>query len=285
MLEERKREFIEKPLILGVPPSRATEYLQGRLSIFRKEHSDFDEFLKKVRIHLKNSKEAYYENLIKFLDGKSEANWISPRGTIFDTMIKIYNRCLSPKQAFEYIEKSRKLYTRMTSIDYELDNSFNIYTKTSRWDRKERKFIDCTLLSNKNPVNPEYSWSFDITFSDFIVVDSINDITAHADISIEVVSHKNIYKDAFALFDNYQNREFKRKLLDSTISAFISNGVIKSKEKIQIEHYDEYAYQLLIDKRDGKHSLSDFTNLSNKEKIRSLGSSNKALNIVINKIR
>ena len=61
---DRKRVIIHRPTYNGCPISWAREFFQGKLLSFRKEHPQFDCFLKEIGKQLSNEKSKGYQRLI-----------------------------------------------------------------------------------------------------------------------------------------------------------------------------------------------------------------------------
>lgn len=257
MLEERTREWIEKPVFYGAPLSWVKEYFQGRLIDFRRKHHEFDEFLNELGELLEKENNQDYRNIIRFIKGDTEPNWVTSNRSLFNIMIKLYNLCLSPKQAYEYIKECQRIYRTMVDNIYELDDSFKISIRRSRWNGKARKFINCSL-SPKNKINDrDYYWWFDIAFSDFVYDDHFNDIDLQCDVSVEIRSGKDIFKDALSLFDYHQRKEFRRKLFYKAIDEFLNEGILKNKKEVKIDFLKDYASEYNIDYNGGFYEISE----------------------------
>ena len=122
--KDRTTEWIHKPKFSEAPESDRNQYYRGMLNDFRKEHKQFDEFLIRLTELLKAEKNDGYSNIVKFIDGEAEWTWIASEDSIFDALIKLYNLCLSPKQAYEYINECKELYKDL-SFPEKLNNEDN----------------------------------------------------------------------------------------------------------------------------------------------------------------
>lgn len=232
-MTERTREIIYKPVFKGAPMSWVTKYFRNRFISFRKEHIEFDAFLKELVVYLKQDNNSAYQNIILLIEDKGEPNWISPKDSLFDVLIRIYNLCLSAKQAYEYIKNCYSLYLDMLDSDYKLDSSVEHSIRRSRWDGKNRNFVE-TFVS---PVNRD-NFHFNITTSDLIIDDYIMFMP---DVYIEVKGDTDLYLDALSLFENYQSCQLYNKLFDITVSTLTNLGVFtldKTYEKVGLTCYE-----------------------------------------------
>ena len=226
MNNERTREWIHKPVFHGAPVSWAQKYFQGRLEEFRDEHKEFDEFLNEIGelINLENNHD--FDNIKKFISGESEANWVSPKQSLFDVLIKLFNLCLSPKQTSDYMKECLAQYKTMLEADYILSGEPQISLRKDTWDGKESKFISFRVKPTKDIENRNYGYCFEITTSLKIIEDDLNDIRTHID-EFELRSGLEIFEDALMLFEYYQNRGLLRKVFNTGINQLETQGVIK----------------------------------------------------------
>ena len=230
---ERTREIIYKPVFKGAPLSWVTKYFRNRFMSFRKEHLEFDTFLKELVVYLKQDNIEAYQNIILLIEDKGEPNWISPKDSLFDVLIRIYNLCLSSKQAYEYIKNCYSLYLAMLDSDYKLDNYIEHSIRRSRWDGKNRNFVEVSI----SPVNRD-NFHFNITTSDFITDDYIMFMP---DVYIEVKGDTDLYLDTLSLFENYQSCQLYNKLFKTVISSLTNLGVFtldKTYEKVGLTCYE-----------------------------------------------
>ena len=224
--KERTREWVHKPVFHGAPISWAREYFRGRLNQFRKEHKQFDNFLIEINKLLKSKNDPDFINLEKFIDGEAETNWVSPRNTMFDAFIKLFNLCLSPKQAFEYIEECCDLYKEMFEKEYMLCGDQRLSIRRSSWDGYKDKFISFSVKPTSESKNWEYEYWFDITTSSKIIEEYTNDIIAHVH-KIKLMTSFEKLEDALLLFEYYQNKGLLRKVFNTGIKDLEDKGVIK----------------------------------------------------------
>lgn len=140
--EDRTREWIHKPKFSEVPESDRNQYYRGMLNDFRKEHKQFDEFLIRLNELLKAEKNDGYSNIVKFIDGEAEWTWIASENSIFDGLIKLYNLCLSPLQAYEYIKDCLALYKGLLAEDYINCGSDFPTVEPNHYDGKKDTFIN-----------------------------------------------------------------------------------------------------------------------------------------------
>ena len=116
--------------------------MRYRLRMFRSEHPDFDKFLIVIGDSLSKDNDYDFKNIIKFINDQADGNWISDSRSIFGTMVKLYNLCLSPKQAVNYIKQCYNLYQFMLNTDYHLYNTYQVLIRRDHFDGKARKFIN-----------------------------------------------------------------------------------------------------------------------------------------------
>lgn len=225
-LKERTREWIHKPVFHGAPISWAREYFQGRLKQFRKEHKQFNDFLIEINRLMKADNNPFFANLEKFIDGKAETNWISPKNTMFDAFIKLYNLCLSPKQAFDYIKECLWFFKEMFDKEYKLCGKTRLSIKRSRWNGKKNKFISFSVKPKAEPKDRDHEYWFDITSELKIIEEYMNDITAHTD-EFKLKTSFEQLEDALILFEYHQNKGLLRKVFNTGIKDLEHQGVIK----------------------------------------------------------
>lgn len=242
MKENRTREWIHKPVLRGIPASFTREYFRGKLQKFRKKHKEFDAFLIDIYAHLNKEKDSDYKNLCLFIEGKSETNWISPNGGLFDIFIKLFNLCLSPEQAFEYIKECHKWYLFMSNVRYEIFDEPVFSIRRSSWDGKSTKFVDVNILPKEEPENRDYYYWFHISTSLKVVEDDLNDISCHVDKINLVCAHEKLH-DVLMLFVNHQNKAFFRNIFNTTLNKLTNSGFIREIKTEQfydwiIHYYD-----------------------------------------------
>jgi len=225
--ENRKREWLVKPFNNGAPISRAREYFRSQLAKFRQVHPEFDFFLKQIGIILKKENNTEYKNLILFIDGFPETNWVSPSNSMFSVFIKLFNWCLSPSQASTYIKQCLFVYKRITNNNYCLGENYGISIARCRYDGQVRKFLTCTMLPNQSFNNYEDWYWFGVTFTTLLVDDGLNDIDLISDLSIDIKGKTEILEDSLTLFNRYQKKNFYRKLIWETIKQLEEKKAIK----------------------------------------------------------
>ena len=231
---KRERELLRKPAFKGGPLSRLNEYFKGRLSQFRNEHSDFDIFLKEIGELLKKENNKEFNNLILFIDGEPDTNWVCASNSIFDGFIKLYNLGYSSKEAFEYIKQCLDAYLHATQIKYHLEGNYEISYMVSRWDGLPHRFIKLSTFPSYKDLNSNCLSRIDITFSELVDDDGVNDIDVMADIEIGYICSNDIVNDAFIFFNNAQNKIFFRKTFWDVINQLKEKSIIK-----ELEIYNE----------------------------------------------
>ena len=254
-LEDRKRKIIHKLTFQGVPLSWAREYILGRFKSYRKDNPEFDVFLDEIGELLKAEKNDDYANLIKLINNEGEGNWITPSKSMLTAFVKLYNLCLSPKQAFAYIKKCLTEYKKMSNNTYQLCDKPQLSIRRSRWDGRESKFISFSVKPKTVSKNWDYIYWFDITTSLKMIEDCVNDITTHVDEFI-LRCHNDMLEDALMLFEYHQNKNFLRKVFETGIKELVKQGIIR--ETIQKDFYGWIIHQYetdmkISDKEDDKN--------------------------------
>ena len=243
----REREWIHKPVFHGAPVSWAEKYFRGRLKNFREEHKEFDGFLIDLFDYLKNEQDGDYKNLRLFIEGQSETNWISPAGGLFDIFIKLFNLCLSPEQAFNYIKQCHEWYLFMLNADYKISDKPEFSIRKSTWDGINTKFVSVNVLPKEEPENWDYYYWFRISSSLTVIEDSFNDVSCHVDKIKLVCGHEKLH-DALMLFSNHQNKPLLKKVFNTAINSLIDSGLIKEIKTEQfydwIIHYYETDFKI-----------------------------------------
>lgn len=230
--EDRTREIIYKKHFYHGPTWKLEENFRQHLVDFREEHKQFDEFLIGLGEILKAENNDEYSNLIKFIDGKPRGNWVASKISMITALIKLYNLCLSPKQAFEYIKECNDLYKEMCLCDYVLTGSTELFIVEHR--DEESKCLTFTVVQ----VARQYSdtlehipVSITIAFRlrEFEMITCTNDILSYFLGILKFETHSNSEKamDALLLFDNYQNnRGLLKYIFMSGIIQLEERGII-----------------------------------------------------------
>ena len=212
MFEDRKREWIQKPQYCGCPISWATKFFQGKLFAFRKEHPQFDAFLKEIGEMIKDKKSRGYQKLIKFINGEPETNWVCTNNSIFSVFVDLFNLCLSPKQAVKYIQKCHQVYLKMLLDKYSLYKEYEIELFRSHYDGVAKKHVKAYVLPN----NKE-NYSYRITISPLQL--DFNDLILSSNVEIKLLSSDPIYQYALSLFEYYSYEKLPRSALRNVYNA------------------------------------------------------------------
>ena len=245
-LENRTREWIHKPVFNGAPVSWATEYFQRRLKRFRDEHKEFDEFLNELGTLLKKEKHLAYQNLKTFINWDACCNWISPSKGLFDIFIKLYNLCLSPKQAFDYIKECHKLYLFMTKNEYYIWDNVEKYFKRNNFDGKRCKFINVDMRPKNDHPNSDYFYWFRISAPLVVVEDKNNDLDCFGP-NIELVTRHEMVEDTLMLFQYHQNKPFLKNVFYTMIQKLEKDGVIKENKNTKYYSWTIHYYEMNLD--------------------------------------
>ena len=231
--EDRTREIIYKKNFHPGPTLKLEENSRQYLKDFREEHKQFDEFLIGLGELLKAENNDEYSNLIKFIDGEPKANWIVPRDTMMDALIKLYNLCLSPKQAFEYIKECNDLYIGLEASDYELCGSAELSVRKERGEEKESKYLNFSVIEARPrwliytylPV----SMTMTIRLRDFEIETCTNETFPSTGIVFrDIQSDSEKAMDGLMLFDKYQNNKGLLKYIGIFgVVQFEKRGIIR----------------------------------------------------------
>lgn len=237
MSKKRLRPLLLKPVFHGAPISWARKFFQQQLEKYRQANPDFDSFLKGVEQIIWDRYEPYYFNILKFLRGEAETNWVSPSNSLLEMFVKLYNYDFSSRQAVNYIKTCHKIYDYLLSNKLKLANEYQIITKTCRWDGISRDFLDVDLVpASKLENQDDYYW-IHITFCPLQgIEDSPDDFN---DTEIELRSGRDIYEDALCLFDRYQGSRFFNQCLDLAIVELLKHNLVSKPIKID---YTSFKY-------------------------------------------
>ena len=229
MEKERTRPFLLEPVFHGAPTNWAKKYFSGKLYKFRKENPEFDGFLKEIKQIIEERKLDYCDNILLFLNGDAEANWVSPKKSLFRLFIKLFNYDFSSRQTVDYIEECHSTYLNLIDEKLCLSNEYQINIEQSRWDGAIRDFLDISL----NPTKEENDWD-DYYFIDlhFGSIQESRDVNYLCDTKMTLRSGKTIYEDALILFDYYQGCKYLNSVLKFAIDELIKKGIIRGPYKL-----------------------------------------------------
>ena len=225
-LDKRTREWIHKPVFDGAPLSWTQRYFQGKLKEFRKEHKQFDRFLIGINKLMQAENDDDFANIEKFINGQAEANWIASEDSLFSVLIKLFNLCLSPRQAFAYIKECLAKYKEMVGTDYRLFGDAKLSIRRDQWDGKESKFISFIVEPSAEPEDSDYRYWFCITVSLKIIEGYVFDAREFTD-EFELKCRREELKDALMLFEYHQCKGLLRKVFEAGIKQLEERGAIK----------------------------------------------------------
>ena len=244
--KDRTTEWIHKPKFSEAPESDRNEYYRGLLNDFRKEHKQLDNFLLGLDELLKAEKNEGYSNIVKFIDGEAEWTWIASEDSIFDALIRLYNWCLSPHQAYEYIKECLALYEKMLAEDYHSQIDF-LNIGANPYDGKKDKIINIEIYANKLSIfSKEENCSCYVNFNILTALRGIVVPTKSNNIldagNMKVFSYHHKVQEVLTLFEYHQNNKglLKRVFLDA-IKQLQEKGDIRlnsHREENGKEYYD-----------------------------------------------
>ena len=243
IFEDRKREVLQAPIIRGGAVSWIRRYIKDKLDGFRKEHEEFDLFLKEIRKLINDNYDEDYAHIAAYIDSEEYINGCMDLCNMF---VDLFNMDLSPKQAFDYIQKCHSLYVLIRSSNYLLDKEYEISVRRSRWDGKPRKFITVDLVPKKKLPNWDDHYWFRITFSSLVIEDHFNYITLQADTTIKIINNQSKFENALRLFEYYQDREFLRSLFETAVEQLIDKKIIKEVERYNHPRFDKLTVRKYI---------------------------------------
>ena len=218
---DREREILQKLIIHGGPLNHFTDHMRFRLRDYRQSHPDFNDFLLELREYLIGEKQYNFSSLIKFIDDKSEGNWISNPKSIFGIMIKLYNLCLSPKQASDYIKRCYRLYQFMLNADYKLCQSYEVLIRRDSWDGNAKKFIVVNAEPNKHSQEWGDEYWFHVTLSSTIISTFGNTSATY-----ELRTGADIFEDTLRLFEYSQECYLRKKILNFILKELDERKII-----------------------------------------------------------
>ena len=246
LFEDRTREIIYKKHFYPGPTWKLEENFRQHLVDFREEHKKFDEFLIGLGEILKAENNDEYSNLIKFIDGKPRGNWVASKISMITVFIKLYNLCLSPLQAYEYIKECLALYEKMLAEDYHSQIDF-LNIGANPYDGKKDKIINIEIYANKLSIfSKEENCSCYVNFNILTALRGIVVPTKSNNIldagNMKVFSYHHKVQEVLTLFEYHQNNKglLKRVFLDA-IKQLQEKGDIRlnsHREENGKEYYD-----------------------------------------------
>ena len=257
MFKDRKRELLQSPIFHGGPASNISGYIKGILDSFRKDHEEFDLFLKEIGQLILNNYNEDYSDIVTYIESTKP---IRSNRCLCDVFVDLFNMDLSPRQAFDYIQKCYSLYTFIKDVNYQIDNEYEISVRRSRWDGKPRKFITVDLNPRKQLPDWDDHYWFRITFSSLVIEDHLNDITFQADTTIKIINSQYKFENTLRLFEYNQEKEFLRRLFETAVEQLLELKVIK-----EVERYNHPTLPKLIVRKYvfkdivGRHQLDNMS--------------------------
>ena len=248
LFEDRTREIIYKKHFYPGPTWKLEENFRQHLVDFREEHKQFDEFLIGLGELLKAENNDEYSNLIKFIDGKPRGNWVASKISMITVFIKLYNLCLSPLQAYEYIKECLALYEEMLAEDYHSQIDF-LNIGANPYDGKKDKIINIEIYANKLSIfSKEENCSCYVNFNILTALRGIVVPTKSNNIldagNMKVFSYHHKVQEVLTLFEYHQNNKglLKRVFLEA-IKQLQENGDIRLNSHREENGKDYYDYE------------------------------------------
>ena len=238
MFEDRKRKLMYVDIYSGGITYDYKKFIKGKLDNIRKEHEEFDLFLKEIRKLIGNNYNKDYTDIVTFLESKK---YVRSCREICDAFVDIFNMDLSPKQALDYIQECHKLFCFIRDSEYRLSDSYEISVRRSRWDGKPRKFMKISFAPNKCLPDWDDGYWFYITFGSLIIEDHLNCIKLQNDTEIKIVNPQRKFEHALKLFEYGRKKEFLRHLFENAVAQLIDKKIIK-----EVERYNHPDFSKLI---------------------------------------
>lgn len=226
---DRTRSFLEEPHYSGCPCiSNSRRYFRSKLEEFRKNNTEFDVFLKGIEQEIINRKITYCDNILLFIKGEAETNWISPSRSLFRALIKLYNYDFSAKQAVDHIERCHISYQRLLNDKLEMNNEYEIFTTRSRWDSSIKDFVELSLSPKRENTHEYKPYFIRVTFCSLQVDLGSYPYNSYptCDNKIDLIADESSYDDAISLFDYCNGNRFARRVMDVAIKELIKNKII-----------------------------------------------------------
>lgn len=249
---DREREILHKLIIRGGPLSHYTDHMRFRLRDYRSIHPDFDKFLISIRDNLLQDKNYDFKNIIKFINDDASGNWISDSRSIFSMMIKLYNLCLSSKQAANYIKHCYHLYQFMLNVDYKLYDSYQVSVRRDIYDGKVRKFVGVIF----EPTVSSQEWGDEYWFE--ITLSSLQVNKSYTTAEIKLRTGMDIFEDTLGLFEYSQEEYLKQKLLKSVIKQLEDKRILTLVEEVNDEYDTIKRFYDIKDEPGGYYSINQY---------------------------
>lgn len=230
----RTRPFLLQPIYQGGPLNSLERYFRNELKQYREENKEFDEFLNDIKNVIFARELDYCENILLFIDGEPKVNWVCTKNSLFSIFVKLFNYDFSAEQAVNHICECYQVYKHIMTTEYKLDKEYKIYQKKTRWDGSTRDYININLTPNDQLDNGDYYW----VNVDFCSLQDSNQNKEHlCDTEINIRCGRDIFNDALALFNNYQNgNPLNQKILAVLIKGLLNRRIIRKPIKMDYGH-------------------------------------------------
>ena len=236
MFEDRKRELMYADIFSGGITYSYKRFIKNKMNGIRKEHKEFDLFLKEIRTLIGDNYNEDYSDIVDFIESEK---YVPSCREICDAFMDIFNMDLSPKQAFEYMQECHNLFSFMKNSEYRLDEGYEIFVRNSRGDNKPKKFIKIAFVPEKVLPKRDDGYWFYITFSSLVIEDHLNHIMRQNDTEIKIVNRQRKFEHALKLFEFERGKSFLRDLFESAVKQLTDKGVIKEIERYNHPNYEE----------------------------------------------
>lgn len=177
------RNYIPKLYVEGVPASESLNYVKKQVIKYRERYSDFDKYLKDLKIVLEDKYQALneiFDNTFRFTSN------VLGRDSIFNTLVKLYNYHFSIEQSYDYINRLYDIHKKL--IDGRLEVTSFYFEKDAM-----PTFV-LQLVGHENHIFKDY-YPFTIYFS----------TSKYGEIQYLYDSDVEKYWDSWVIFSSYDN--------------------------------------------------------------------------------
>ena len=248
MYKDKKRPFLEEPVYHGCPISWAERYFRGKVAIFRKKNKEFDSFLKGLAKEIQKRQLTYCDNILLLINGEAKVNWVSPKNSLFRTLIKLYNYDFSARQAVDHIERCYISYQRLLNDTLVMSNEYQIISERTSWDSSIKDYVKLSLSpKRKDPLDLEPYW-IRIKFCQMQIEQSDYPYNPYPDCDnkIELVADESTYEDSLRLFDYYNGNRFTKRIIKCAIDELSKNKIIDNPIKFKTKYDNGVLYRVNV---------------------------------------
>lgn len=224
--------------------------IMAQLKAFRQKFKQFDAFLIELNKCLKATNDEAFINIEKLIDGDVDAAyWIYSTDTMLDVLIKLYNLCLSPKQAYEYINECKELYKHLLFHNFRLTGTVETSSIHCNYDDKPSKCLRFSVVQIKESydhISDNQLIAFNIeTQLRTVRIHFLSNDMSYMGIHLKFHSDSEKAEDMLKLFENYQdNKGLSKYLYFTGMQQLEKKGIIRE-VRHELDEYKtmEYNYE------------------------------------------